>query len=522
MENPKMPVLWLDLAKVNSYVAVPLRLNQGDKGYVQPFGLSSGSKALTDKDIDPTRVGLKMLKPDRQYIDAVGGATYADGQYSYPYPDEVAQAPGGLTGYFYVTDDAGKIIASTQKFVLTVAPAFADGTSSNSYVQAWDKIYKQLTEALTAALASRDTLDQLASSGQGIIDAKIAELTQSVNEWTTKTLADLTKALADKQAAIDQLNADYTAKLKAIAAEWTTAKAGYDNQATTAMTKVAEDAKAQRDALEAQFTGTFLAGLRAEFDTLKAQWTTSLADLQQALNTAKTDQTALRTAIDQAQKDIQAVNDKIAAINPDAINAGIKAAKDAAAAAQAAANAAQTSANNVGKSLADYLKKDAQPWSGDLDTLQNSGRYWLVNGITHAPITDRWWLVIVIANTSSTDKRVEQIAIDDQNGIVYYRMLAASGWGAWQHLATMAAVSAAISAAAPDLSPYARKTDLSGFVTQTDLDDRKYYTADQVQAAINTALTAFKTTLIWSGTQAEYNKLTADRRAQYIALGVVK
>ncbi|QFR23119.1 hypothetical protein [Schleiferilactobacillus harbinensis] len=485
MENPKMPVLWLDLAKVNSYVAVPLRLNQGDKGYVQPFGLSSGSKALTDKDIDPTKIGLKMLKPDRQYIDAVGGATYADGQYSYPYPDEVAQAPGVLTGYFYVTDDAGKIIASTQKFVLTVAPTFADGTGSNSYVQAWDKIYKQLTEALTAALASRDTLDQLASSGQGIIDAKIAELTQSVNDWTTKTLADLTKALADKQAALDQLNTDYTAKLQAIATEWTTAKTGYDSQATVAMTKVADDAKAQRDALEAQFTGTFLAGLRAEFDTLKAQWTTSLADLQQALNTAKTDQTALRTAIDQAQKDIAAVNDKIAAIDPDAIKAGIKAAKDAADAAQKTADTANAGVGAINGKLGTI-----PDGSTVMAEIAKGGKVQSVNG------------------TAPDAQGNVSIAIPSVAGMV--------------KSATINGGSAVQADANGNLALTVPNPDLSGFVTQTDLDGRKYYTADQVKAAINSALTEFKTTLIWSGTQAEYDKLTADQKAQYIALGVIK
>ncbi|WP_035441103.1 BppU family phage baseplate upper protein [Schleiferilactobacillus harbinensis] len=127
--------------------------------------------------------------------------------------------------------------------------------------------------------------------------------------------------------------------------------------------------------------------------------------------------------------------------------------------------------------LTPYLKaaNDAQLWSGDLDTLQTSGRYWLMNGITNAPITDRWWLVIVIANTSSTDKRVEQIAIDDRYGIVYYRMLAASGWSAWQQLATMAAVSAAISSAAPDLSPYLKSADAAN----------TYQTATQVQAVVD-------------------------------------
>ncbi|KRM29194.1 hypothetical protein FC91_GL001018 [Schleiferilactobacillus harbinensis DSM 16991] len=153
--------------------------------------------------------------------------------------------------------------------------------------------------------------------------------------------------------------------------------------------------------------------------------------------------------------------------------------------------------------LTPYLKaaNDAQLWSGDLDTLQTSGRYWLMNGITHAPITDRWWLVIVIANTSSTSKRVEQIAIDDRYGIAYYRMLANDGWNAWQQLATTT-----------DLTPYLKTADA----------DAKYLTKDQINTLITTAVSDFGQKIVWSGTQSQYDALTPAQRSQYLILGVKK
>lgn len=505
MENPKLPVLRLDLSKSNSYADKPLAMTQGDKGYIQPFELSNGGKVLTDKDVDLLNVGLKMLKPDRQYIDIKGAATFADGQFAYPYPDEAAQSPGALTGFFYVTD-GNKVIASTQKFVLTVAPVFADDTKSNSYVQTWDAIFKQITDALTASLASRDALDQLAQSGKAVIDAKIAELTKTVNDWTSKTLADLTTALAAKQAALDQLNKDSTATYNQIKtfyetqkAEWTATKTNYDNEAQTqrdgfatsfteqlktALDKVTADAQAQRTALEKQFSDTFLKGLQADFDALKAQWTTSLSDLQKALDTATAAQTGLDTRITTAQTTLDGILDKVQSIDPEQIDAKIKAAKDAAAAAQATANDAKTGVGTINVKLG--VVPDG---STIMEEIAKGGKVQTVNN--NAPDAQ--------GNVS--------IAIPSVAGMV-----------------KSATINGGTIVKADDTGNLALTVpnpDLSGFVTKTDLDDRKYYTADQVAAAINTALTAFKTTLIWSGTQAEYDKLTADQKAQYIAMGVV-
>ncbi|MCI2170693.1 BppU family phage baseplate upper protein [Schleiferilactobacillus perolens] len=506
MQSPKLPMLRLDLAKSNSYADKPLAMTQGDKGYTQPFELSSGGKVLTDKDVDPVNVGLKMLKPDHQYIDIKGAATYADGQFAYPYPDEAAQAPGLLTGFFYVTD-GDKLIASTQKFILTVAPVFADDTKSNSYVQTWDAIFKQLTEALTAALASRDTLDQLANSGQGIIDAKIAELTKTVNDWTSKTLADLTTALAAKQAALDQLNKDSTATYNQIKtfyetqkAEWTAAKSNYDNEAQTqrdgfatsfteqlktALDKVTADAQAQRTALESQFNNTFLKGLQADFDALKAQWTTSLSDLQKALDKATADQTGLDTRITTAQTTLDGILDKVQSIDPDLINAGIKTAKDAADAAQKTADTANAGVGAINSKLG-----TVPDGSTVMAEIAKGGKVQSVNGT--AP---------------------------DAKGNVSITLPSVAG------MVKSATINGGAIVKADDTGNLALTVpnpDLSGFVTKADLDGRKYYTADQVTAAINTALTEFKSTLIWSGTQAEYDALTAEQKAQYIALGVVK
>lgn len=465
-------------------------MRQGDKGYHLAFALDANFQQYNPS---ADTLGFKMLKTDGQMIDMFGEGfkQTADG-WDMALPNEVAQSPTpGLLAHIYIRSDG--IDYSTSSITFYILPEYGKEAESNSYVTAINEIMNQANTVIKDLESWANKAGDIANAAQGAIDAKIAEMSQQVTNWTTTTLANLTKALSDKQAALDKLNVDYStgvaninAKLVTINEDWASRAAGYDTAASgqrteikasadTALDQVAANAKDQRDALTTQFNDTFLAGLKADFDALKQQWTASLSDLQAALTKAQGDQIDLDGRIKAAQTTLDAISAKIQTIDPDAINASIKVAQTTADAAQAAANAAQTSANNVGKSLADYLKKDAQLWSGDLDMLQTSGLYWLMNGITHAPITDRWWLVIVIANTSSTTKRVEQIAIDDRDGIVYYRMLANNGWGAWQQLATMAAVSAAISAAAPDLSPYLKSTDAAN----------TYQTPTQVQARVD-------------------------------------
>ncbi|KRL13072.1 BppU family phage baseplate upper protein [Schleiferilactobacillus perolens] len=490
-------MLRLDLAKSNSYADKPLAMTQGDKGYIQPFELSSGGKVLTDKDVDPVNVGLKMLKPDHQYIDIKGAATYADGQFAYPYPDEAAQAPGLLTGFFYVTD-GDKLIASTQKFVLTVAPVFADDTKSNSYVQAWDKIYKQLTEALTAALASRDTLDQLASSGQGIIDAKIAELTQSVNDWTTRTLADLTKALADKQAAL----ADALAKANTAA--------GNADAATQAANAAAQAANALAADIPNNPKYKGQTGATGPVGPVGPQG-------------EKGD-----TGPQGIQGPVGPKGDK--GDTGDGIQ--LKGSADSVDKLPATGNTAGDTYLVAGHLY--IWENDAWTDVGELQgpAGKNGLNVWLYNFDRGPNQINFYWSDL--SPETKTD-HVPQVgdAVIDKAGNVYQITQSTSTGDALTGGGTASFGDAIINikGATGPAGPAGKDgtdgkdgttPDLSGFVTQTDLDGRKYYTADQVTAAINSALTEFKSTLIWSGTQAEYDALTAEQKAQYIALGVVK
>lgn len=64
----------------------------------------------------------------------------------------------------------------------------------------------------------------------------------------------------------------------------------------------------------------------------------------------------------------------------------------------------------------------------------------------------------------------------------------------------------------PDLSPYLKTVDA----------DAKYLTNNQINTLINTSLSDFRQTIVWSGTQDQYDALTATQRAQYLLLGVKK
>lgn len=535
MTNPTLPVLQLDWGKANSYVSTPIKFSQGDKGYAQPFILADSGKVQTGDTVDVKSLWFRSAKPDGQYIDISGGFSYdtSSQQFKYLYPDEVSQAPGTLYGYFYAKDAAGKIVASTQRWLIQVDPTYSNVEGSNSAVQSWLDINDKLVAALAAALSSRDRLDELANSGQGIIDAKIAQLTKSVQDWQTKTLADLTKALADKQATLDTLNANFksavdavNSKLTSIGTDWAARLASYDTDASqqragiktsadTALAKVAADAQAQRDALNTQFNGTFLAGLKADFDALKQQWTASLADLQAALSKAQGEQTDLDGRIKTAQTTLDAITAKIETIDPDAINAAILKAQQTADAAQTAATAAQGTANDAktaaatAQTAADGAKADAKTANDGVTTINGKLGTVPAGSNVMAEIA-KGGKVQSVNNTAPDSKGDVTIALPSVAGMVKSATI-----NGGTKVTADASGNLPLTVPNPDLSPYDTATQAAVKVSQAKADAisaAKQETTNQVAASRNST--------VWTGTQAQYDALTASQRSQYLILGV--
>lgn len=132
---------------------------------------------------------------------------------------------------------------------------------------------------------------------------------------------------------------------------------------------------------------------------------------------------------------------------------------------------------------AKYITQVSKTYSGDLNNLGTGGSYIIAPGLTNAPNATDYFFVNVQSQGTTADYGVNQIATDIATGEVYSRTKATGhDWTPWSHMVTK----------------------------------------DQINTLITTALSAFGQTIVWSGTQAQYDALTAAQKAQYMLLGVTQ
>lgn len=117
-----------------------------------------------------------------------------------------------------------------------------------------------------------------------------------------------------------------------------------------------------------------------------------------------------------------------------------------------------------------FQLKDAQDYSGSFDDLQKSGLYWITSS-TGAPIDGRWWLAFVFANTSTVNRRVMQVTIDDRSGIIYQRILSGTDWSKWRQIIDMDALTTALDKYTPasdTITDAATKTAITNLASGSD------------------------------------------------------
>lgn len=508
----------LDLAKNQSFKLPEIRMRQGDKGYHLAFALDANFQQYNPS---ADTLGFKMLKTDGQMIDMFGEGfkQTADG-WDMALPNEVAQSPTpGLLAHIYVRSDG--IDYSTSSITFYILPEYGKEAESNSYVTAINEIMNQANTVIKNLESWANKAGDIANAAQGAIDAKIAEMSQQVTNWTTTTLANLTKALSDKQAALDKLNVDYStgvaninAKLVTINEDWASRAAGYDTAASgqrteikasadTALAKVAADAKDQRDVLTTQFNDTFLTGLNADFEALKKQWTASLADLQAALTKAQGNQADLDERIKTAQATLDAITAKIQTIDPDAINAAILKAQQTANDAKTAAATAQTAA--------DGAKADAKTANDGVTTINGKIGTVPAGSNIMAEIA-KGGKVQSVNGTAPDAKGNVTIALPSVAGMVKSATI-----NGGTKVTADASGNLPLTVPDPDLSPYDTAAQAAVKVSQAKADAisaAKQETTNQVTASRNST--------VWTGTQAQYDALTPAQRSQYLILGVTK
>lgn len=140
--KPRLPLLNLDLQKTTVFVSKPFKMTQGDKGYQQPFKLTN---AFAKYDVSANNLCWSATKPDGTIIDVTDEPDrfHLDGStWYFDLPDEVGQAIGNVTGYFYVKDDQQNIVASTTKFGYEVTAKFGEDGPSNNYVSELERLEK--------------------------------------------------------------------------------------------------------------------------------------------------------------------------------------------------------------------------------------------------------------------------------------------------------------------------------------------------------------------------------------------
>lgn len=302
IQNPRLPELTLDLQKTTVFVSRPFRLTQADKGYIQPFRLTNSWSAY---DVSEINLNFAATKPDGQIIDIKKEPNrfkQENGIWLFYLPEEIAQAVGNVTAYFYVTDSSDTILATTTKFGYEVSARYGEDVKSNSYVSEIEDMEKQFQEYLANAKAQVNAQNDLTNEYKEKLSQTLSEMSDKVATWlSTKTVA-IDQDIKNRQDNLDRLNADYQAKYNELVAswqnkiaeintDWEQRKAEIISEAKNQRTDISNEweslkskFKADRDSAISQANTSF----KAKLDTIQTDWTNQKSKLEQEISDFKT------------------------------------------------------------------------------------------------------------------------------------------------------------------------------------------------------------------------------------------
>lgn len=216
--KPQLPLLNLDLQKTTVFVAKPFKMTQGDKGYQQPFKLTN---AFAKYDVEPDNLCWSATKPDGKIIDVTDEPDrfHLDGStWYFDLPDEVGEAIGNVTGYFYVKDDQQNIIASTTKFGYEVTAKFGKDGPSNNYVSELERLEKQFQGYIENAKNQINAVNDWSNDAKKQLTDLLDQLQKQTNNWLTDKTAEVDQSIKQRTDALDELqtrfNTEYNAQVK--------------------------------------------------------------------------------------------------------------------------------------------------------------------------------------------------------------------------------------------------------------------------------------------------------------------
>ncbi|WP_240404273.1 BppU family phage baseplate upper protein [Lactobacillus iners] len=302
IQNPRLPELTLDLQKTTVFVSRPFRLTQADKGYIQPFRLTNSWSAY---DVSEINLNFAATKPDGQIIDIKKEPNrfkQENGIWLFYLPEEIAQAVGNVTAYFYVTDSSDTILATTTKFGYEVSARYGDDVKSNSYISEIEDMEKQFQEYLANAKAQVNAQNDLTNEYKQKLSQILSEMSDKVATWLSNKTAAIDQDIKSRQDNLDRLNADYQAKYNELVAswqnkiaeintDWEQRKAEIISEAKNQRTDISNEweslkskFKADRDSAISQANSDF----KVKLDTIQADWNNQKSKLEQEITDFKT------------------------------------------------------------------------------------------------------------------------------------------------------------------------------------------------------------------------------------------
>lgn len=302
IQNPRLPELTLDLQKTTVFVSRPFRLTQADKGYIQPFRLTNSWSAY---DVSEINLNFAATKPDGQIIDIKKEPNrfkQENGIWLFYLPEEIAQAVGNVTAYFYVTDSSDTILATTTKFGYEVSARYGDDVKSNSYISEIEDMEKQFQEYLANAKAQVNVQNNLTNEYKQKLSQTLSEMSDKVATWLSNKTAAIDQDIKNRQDNLDRLNADYQAKYNELVASWQNKIAEINTDWEQRKAEIISEAKNQRtdisnewESLKSKFKtdrdsaiSQANSDFKAKLDTIQTDWNNQKSKLEQEITDFKT------------------------------------------------------------------------------------------------------------------------------------------------------------------------------------------------------------------------------------------
>lgn len=302
IQNPRLPELTLDLQKTTVFVSRPFRLTQADKGYIQPFRLTNSWSAY---DVSEINLNFAATKPDGQIIDIKKEPNrfkQENGIWLFYLPEEIAQAVGNVTAYFYVTDSSDTILATTTKFGYEVSARYGEDVKSNSYISEIEDMEKQFQEYLANAKAQVNAQNNLTNEYKQKLSQILSEMSDKVATWLSTKTAAIDQDIKNRQDNLDRLNADYQAKYNELVASWQNKIAEINTDWEQRKAEIISEAKNQRtdissewESLKSKFKtdrdsaiSQANSDFKAKLDTIQTDWNNQKSKLEQEISDFKT------------------------------------------------------------------------------------------------------------------------------------------------------------------------------------------------------------------------------------------